>query len=39
MHEVDQRVAASTPDPQTQGLGEYLRSRSADIPVRLLRPD
>jgi hypothetical protein len=32
-------VAASTrPDPQAKGLGEYLRSRYADIPVRLLRP-
>jgi len=31
-------VAASTrPDPQAKGLGEYLRSRYADIPVRLLR--
>ena len=30
-------VAASTrPDPQAKGLGEYLRSRYADIPVRLL---
>jgi Acyclic terpene utilisation family protein AtuA len=30
-------VAASTrPDPQAKGLGEYLRSRHADIPVRLL---
>jgi hypothetical protein len=33
-------VAASTrPDPQAKGLGEYLRSRYADIPVRLLPPD
>ena len=32
-------VAASTrPDPQAKGLGEYLRSRYADIPVALL-PD
>ncbi len=32
-------VAASTrPDPQAKGLGEYLRSRYADIPVRLLPP-
>jgi hypothetical protein len=32
-------VAASTrPDPQAKGLGEYLRSRHADIPVRLLPP-
>ena len=30
-------VAASTrPDPQAKGLGEYLRSRYVDIPVRLL---
>jgi hypothetical protein len=30
-------VAASTrPDPQAKGLGEYLRSRNADIPARLL---
>jgi Acyclic terpene utilisation family protein AtuA len=30
-------VAASIrPDPQAKGLGEYLRSRYADIPVRLL---
>jgi hypothetical protein len=33
-------VAASTrPDPQAKGLGEYLRSRYVDIPVRLLQPD
>jgi hypothetical protein len=33
-------VAASTrPDPQAKGLGEYLRSRYADIPVDLLPPD
>ncbi|HEY3979207.1 MAG TPA: acyclic terpene utilization AtuA family protein [Streptosporangiaceae bacterium] len=33
-------VAASTrPDPQAKGLGEYLRSRSADIPARLLPGD
>jgi Acyclic terpene utilisation family protein AtuA len=32
-------VAASTrPDPQAKGLGEYLRSRLADIPVALLGP-
>jgi hypothetical protein len=32
-------VAASTrPDPQAKGLGEYLRSRHADIPAHLL-PD
>ncbi len=30
-------VAASTrPDPQAKGLGEYIRSRFADIPVALL---
>ncbi|HEX5406014.1 MAG TPA: acyclic terpene utilization AtuA family protein [Pseudonocardiaceae bacterium] len=30
-------VAASTrPDPQAKGLGEYLRSRLVDVPVRLL---
>ncbi len=30
-------VAASTrPDPQAKGLGEYLRSRTAEIPVALL---
>jgi hypothetical protein len=30
-------VASSTrPDPQAKGLGEYLRSRHADIPVALL---
>ena len=30
-------VASSTrPDPQAKGLGEYLRSRSADIPAALL---
>jgi len=30
-------VAASTrPDPQAKGLGEYLRSRYAEIPIRLL---
>jgi Acyclic terpene utilisation family protein AtuA len=33
-------VAASTrPDPQAKGLGEYLRSRYADIPVWLLAPE
>ena len=33
-------VAASTrPDPQAKGLGEYLRSRSVDIPARLLARD
>jgi hypothetical protein len=32
-------VAASTrPDPQAKGLGEYLRSRTVDIPSRLLAP-
>ncbi|HEX3752084.1 MAG TPA: acyclic terpene utilization AtuA family protein [Streptosporangiaceae bacterium] len=32
-------VAASTrPDPQAKGLGEYLRSRTAEIPSRLLVP-
>jgi len=31
-------VAASTrADPQAKGLGEYLRSRSVDLPVALLR--
>jgi Acyclic terpene utilisation family protein AtuA len=30
-------VASSTrPDPQAKGLGEYLRSRHADIPIALL---
>ncbi len=30
-------VAASTrPDPQAKGLGEFVRARHADIPVRLL---
>jgi hypothetical protein len=33
-------VAASTrPDPQAKGLGEYLRSRLADIPLALLDRD
>jgi hypothetical protein len=32
-------VASSTrPDPQAKGLGEYLRSRSAEIPAALLGP-
>ena len=32
-------VASSTrPDPQAKGLGEYLRSRAVDMPVRLV-PD
>jgi hypothetical protein len=30
-------VASSTrPDPQAKGLGEYLRSRSVDVPVHLV---
>ncbi len=30
-------VASSTrPDPQAKGLGEYLRSRPVDVPVRLV---
>ena len=30
-------VASSTrPDPQAKGLGEYLRSRLAEIPAALL---
>jgi hypothetical protein len=34
-----QGVAASArPDPQAKGLGEYLRSRYADIPEELLEP-
>ena len=33
-------VASSTrPDPQAKGLGEYLRSRHADIPATLLEAD
>ena len=33
-------VASSTrPDPQAKGLGEYLRSRSAEIPAALLGQD
>ncbi len=28
--------SSSRPDPQAKGLGEYLRSRHADIPARLL---
>jgi len=32
-------VASSTrPDPQAKSLGEYLRSRLVDVPVRLLDP-
>ncbi|MDQ0381513.1 acyclic terpene utilization AtuA family protein [Amycolatopsis thermophila] len=30
-------ASATRPDPQAKGLGEYLRSRLADIPERLLR--
>lgn len=30
-------AAATRPDPQAKGLGEYLRSRVVDIPVSLLR--
>jgi hypothetical protein len=31
-------VASSTrPDPQAKGLGEYLRARPVDVPVRLLQ--
>jgi hypothetical protein len=29
-------AASARPDPQAKGLGEYLRSRSAEIPVSLL---
>jgi len=29
-------AAATRPDPQAKGLGEYLRSRYIDIPVALL---
>ncbi len=30
-------IASSTrPDPQAKGLGEYLRSRHVDVPIRLL---
>jgi hypothetical protein len=30
-------VASSTrPDPQAKGLGEYLRSRSVDLPAHLV---
>jgi hypothetical protein len=32
-------VASSTrPDPQAKGLGEYLRSRTVDLPVHLVPP-
>jgi len=32
-------VASSTrPDPQAKGLGEYVRSRHADLPAELVRP-
>jgi hypothetical protein len=30
-------AAATRPDPQAKGLGEYLRSRYIDVPVSLLR--
>jgi Acyclic terpene utilisation family protein AtuA len=29
-------AAATRPDPQAKGLGEYVRSRYVDVPVRLL---
>ena len=29
-------AASARPDPQAKGLGEYLRSRLADIPASLL---
>ncbi|SDP03333.1 Protein of unknown function [Klenkia soli] len=29
--------SATRPDPQAKGLGEYLRSRTLEVPVRLLR--
>jgi len=32
-------AAATRPDPQAKGLGEYLRSRHIDIPVALLGED
>jgi hypothetical protein len=32
-------AASARPDPQAKGLGEYLRSRSAEIPVSLLPRD
>jgi hypothetical protein len=31
-------ASATRPDPQAKGLGEYLRSRPADVPVALLEP-
>jgi hypothetical protein len=31
-------AAATRPDPQAKGLAEYVRSRTADIPVALLEP-
>jgi hypothetical protein len=31
-------AASARPDPQAKGLGEYLRSRHADIPLSLLEP-
>lgn len=30
-------ASATRPDPQAKGLGEYLRSRTVEVPVRLLR--
>ena len=30
-------ASATRPDPQAKGLGEYLRSRTLEVPVRLLR--
>lgn len=29
-------ASATRPDPQAKGLGEYLRSRTVDIPTALL---
>lgn len=29
-------ASATRPDPQAKGLGEYLRSRTLEVPVRLL---
>ncbi|HEV7976005.1 acyclic terpene utilization AtuA family protein [Amycolatopsis sp.] len=31
-------ASATRPDPQAKGLGEYLRSRFVEVPVRLLGP-
>jgi hypothetical protein len=31
-------AASARPDPQAKGLGEYLRSRTVDVPAQLLRP-